>query len=528
MRVRFLMPLLLVAAASGQTITTFAGTGLAGYQGDHGPASQAEINRVVGLASDASGNIYLADQNNNVVRKVDTSGVITTFAGTGAASFSGDTGQATAATLSGPTGVCVGPSGDVFVNDLGNHRVRKIAAGSGIITTVAGSGSALSFGDGGQATAAGMNIPIRCAVDSGGNLYIVDQGAYAIRKVTPAGVISTFAGVNNTPGFSGDNGPAAAALMNNPTAASFDSAGNMYVSDQFNHRIRKIDTNGVITTFAGNGTGTFAGDNGLATSASLNYPGETAMDSAGNLFIVDSANEVVREVSAAGIISTVAGVPGTTGSGGDGGPPRSAQFNNPFALALDPLGNLYIGDINNNRVQEIVSLASGPPACTYSLSSGGQAFPAAGGNGSVNITAGTGCVWTISNLPTWIVVTGVPTGGGSGTVTYQVGSNAGGDRSIILTGNGLSYTVEQEAVSISGLSVIGTMAHLAAEENWTTTFTLVNKGAAPVTSRLSFSAMRSTHGQRSADAALDVPAAGRRTRHCWRRRSTGPSPRTRP
>ncbi len=486
MQCRLFLPLLVAAVASGQTITNFAGNGLPGYQGDHGPATQAEINRVVGLATDAAGNIYLADQNNNVVRKVDTGGVITTFAGTGAAGFGGDTGQATQATLSGPTGVCVGPAGDVFVNDLTNHRVRKIAAGSGIITTVAGSGSALSFGDGGAATSAGMFLPIRCAVDSGGNLYIVDQGAHVIRKVTPAGIISTFAGINNAAGFSGDNGPAAAAQMNNPTAASFDAAGNMYVSDQFNHRVRKIDTNGMITTVAGNGTATFGGDNGPATSASLNFPGETAMDSAGNLFIADPGNQVIRKVTAAGIISTVAGVPGIIGGGGDGGPPLSAQFNNPFPLTLDPLGNLYVGDIGNNRVRKIVSLASGPPPCTYSLSSGGQTFPAAGGNGSVNITAGAGCVWTIANLPTWIVITGSPATGGSGTVSYQVAPNGGGDRSVILTGNGLSYTVEQEAVSISGLNVIGTMAHLAAQENWTSTFTLVNKSLAPTTARLSF------------------------------------------
>src|SRR5271168_4304501 len=200
MQCRLIWPLLVAAVASGQTITDFAGNATPGYQGDNGPAKQAEVNRVVGLASDAAGNIYLADQNNNVVRKVNTSGIITTFAGIGVAGFGGDTGLATAASLSGPTGVCVGPAGDVYVNDQSNHRVRKIAAGTGIITTVAGSGSALSFGDGGPATSAGMVIPIRCAVDAGGNLYIVDQGAFVIRKVTPAGVISTFAGINNSQG----------------------------------------------------------------------------------------------------------------------------------------------------------------------------------------------------------------------------------------------------------------------------------------------------------------------------------------
>ena len=256
MNCRLIWPLLIAAIASGQTITDFAGNGFAGYTGDNGAATQAEVNDVVGLAADAAGNIYLADQNNYVVRKVDTSGIITTFAGVGAPGFSGDTGLATAAKLNLPTGVCVGPSGVVYVNDQGNHRVRAIAT-NGIITTVAGNGTTVSTGDGGQATSAGMVIPIRCAVDSIGNLYIVDQGAYVIRRVnTGTGVITTFAG-NNVPGFSGDNGPATSAQMNNPTAASFDASGNLYVTDQFNHRIRKIDTNGIITTVAGNGVATF-------------------------------------------------------------------------------------------------------------------------------------------------------------------------------------------------------------------------------------------------------------------------------
>src|SRR6185369_15024105 len=186
--------LLLATLASGQTISNFAGNGAAGYAGDTGPATQAKINRVVGLATDAAGNVYMADQNNNVVRKVDTSGTITTFAGTGAQGFSGDNGPATQALLNGPLGVCVAPSGVVYVNDQGNHRVRAIST-NGTITTVAGSSTALSFGDGSPATSAGMVIPIRCAVDQNGNLYIVDQGAHNIRKVNTSGIISTFAGI---------------------------------------------------------------------------------------------------------------------------------------------------------------------------------------------------------------------------------------------------------------------------------------------------------------------------------------------
>ncbi len=484
MQYRLIWPLLFAALASGQTIANFAGNGTPGYQGDNGPAVQAQVGTVTGLAADAAGNIYLADQSNDVVRRVDTNGIITTFAGVGAPGFGGDTGPATLAKLNAPQGVCTAPSGVVYVTDAGNHRVREVAT-NGTMSTAAGNGSAVSSGDGGPAISAGLNLPVRCAVDSAGNLYIVDQGAHVIRMVIIAtGVITTFAGVNNTAGFIGDGGPATAAQMNNPAAAAFDTSGNLYVTDQANQRIRKIDTNGIITTVAGNGAAKFAGDLGDAKSASLNFPGEIAIDPLGNLFVADTSNQVIREVTALGVISTVAGIPGAAGIGNGFGP-LSAQFTNPLALARDPLGNLYVDD-DTHRVRKIASLASGPPSCTYSLSAGGQAFPAAGGNGSVNITTAPGCQWTITDIPSWITITGIPPNGGNGPVTYEVVRNGAGDRSIVLTGNGLSYTVEQEAASLPGTILVGTMAHLAAEENWTTTFTLVNNNVVPATARLSF------------------------------------------
>ena len=481
---RLIWPFLLAAVAFGQTITNFAGNGTVGYQGDNGPATAAQIDKVVGLAADAAGNIYLADQTNHVVRKVDTSGIITTFAGAGAAGFSGDSGLATHAKLNGPQGICTAPSGVVYVTDTGNHRVRAVST-NGNITTVAGNGSTVSNGDSGLATSAGLNLPVRCAVDASGNLYIVDQGASVIRKVTIAtGVITTFAGVNNSPGFNGDQGPAVAAQMNNPVAAILDESGNLFVSDQGNQRIRKIDTNGIISTVAGNGVAAFAGDLGDAKSASLNSPGEIAVDPLDNLFITDTSNQVIREVTAAGAILTVAGIPGSAGSGNGFGP-LSAQFTNPLALTRDPVGNLYVSD-DNHRVRKLASLTSGPPSCTYSLSWDGQAFPPAGGTGSVNITAGAGCVWVIPNIPSWIVITGYPPNGGSGTVTYEVTHNAAGERSVTLTGNGLSYTIEQGAAALPGTLLVGSMAHLAAQENWTSTITLINKNVVPATARLSF------------------------------------------
>ncbi|HXB73149.1 MAG TPA: hypothetical protein VNY05_33235 [Candidatus Acidoferrales bacterium] len=355
MHTRLVLPLLAAAMASGQTITTFAGNGTAGFSGDGQQAAQAMINRVVGLVADAAGNIYLAEELNNRVRKVDTNGVITTFAGTGTAGFSGDNGPALQAQLSGPLGLCVAPSGDIYVTDQGNKRVRKISP-SGTITTVAGNGFGVSGGDGGPATSAGMVIPIRCAVDQNSNLFIVDQGAHVIRKVNADNLISTYAGT--TQGFSGDGGLATQAAMNNPTAAAVDAAGNLYVSDQVNQRIRRIDASTLtITTVAGTGSAGYSGDGGSAISASLNFPGGVVVDSSGELFIVDSTNNRVRKVSG-GIISLVAGT-GTPGFAGDRGPALQAQFNNPFAITLDKAGNLYVGDIANNRVRIISGAVGG-------------------------------------------------------------------------------------------------------------------------------------------------------------------------
>ena len=185
-----------------------------------------------------------------------------------------------------------------------------------------------------------------------------------------------------------------------------------------------------------------------------------------------------------GIITTVAGTPATVGTNGDGGPPSQAQFNNPFALTLDPAANLYVGDIGNNRVREITGLATASSPCTYTLNSGGQAFSAAAGSGSITITTGIGCPWSMSGAPLWI--TGATSGSGNGTLTYQVVQNVGADRSITVTVAGLLFSIEQEAGSITGLNFIGSMPHIAAEENWTTLFTLVNKTPSSAEARLSF------------------------------------------
>ena len=286
----------------------------------------------MGLATDASGNLYAAEELSNRVRKIDVNGIITTLAGTGSSGFSGDGGPEAQAQLNAPLGVCVDPSQNVYINDFGNKRVRKISS-NGTITTIAGTGAAMHGGDGGPALSAGFVIPIRCAVDRNSNLYIADQGAHRVRRIDPNGIITTYAGTGSQ-GFSGDGGPAAAAALNNPTALATDSSGNLYITDQANHRIRRVDTGGTIQTVAFNGSSSYGGDGGPATSASSSFPGSVAIDGAGSLLIVDSLANRLRKVTG-GTITTVAGS-GSSGFGGDNGPALQAMFNGPFAVPSTP------------------------------------------------------------------------------------------------------------------------------------------------------------------------------------------------
>jgi uncharacterized protein (TIGR03437 family) len=362
MGLRFAVVVLTVnCSVWAQQISTVAGNGTPGYSGDGGPATQAEINTEVSVATDLYGNLYIADQNNNRIRKVNSAGIITTIAGNGAAGFSGDGGPATQATLNSPTGVCTDSAGDLYFNDVGNYRVRKIDT-SGNITTVAGNGVQGSTGDGGPATEASMWIPIRCAIDSSNNLYITDQSGQKIRKVTPAGIISTVAGTGAGAGshsigsYSGDGGPATEANLNNPTALTVDSAGNIYFTDQYNQRIRKVATSGVITTIAGTGTAGYSGDGGPATAAQVNYPCGLIVDQNGDIYFADDLNFRVRKISQ-GTITTVAGN-GTQGYTGDGGPATQAELNGQVGVALDPPGNLYIADSGNNAIRKVGSLGA--------------------------------------------------------------------------------------------------------------------------------------------------------------------------
>ena len=308
-----------MSVSGSSTITTVAGIGTGGYSGDGGQATSAQLYDPFAVAVDAQGSLYISDTSNHRVRKV-SNGVITTVAGTGTKGYSGDGGQATSAQLYYPEGIAVDGQGNVYIADEYNHRIRKVTP-DGIITTVAGTGTLGYSGDGGQATSAQLNYPYGVAVDGQGNVYIADDDNNRIRKVTTDGIITTVAGTG-TAGDTGDGGQATSAQIYDPYAVAVDAQGNLYIGEDSGHRVRKV-SGGVITTVAGTGTKGFSGDGGQATSAQLYYPDGVAVDAAGNLYIADEYNHRIRKVSG-GIITTVAGT-GTEGFSGDGGPAISAQ-----------------------------------------------------------------------------------------------------------------------------------------------------------------------------------------------------------
>jgi hypothetical protein len=348
-------------------MSTFAGTGVSGYSGDGGPATSAELVSPYAVAIDSAGNIYTADYGGNRVRKITPAGIISTFAGTGAGSSTGDGGLATSATLNGPNGVALDSAGNVYIGEEHGARVRKVTT-AGIISTVAGNGTQGYSGDGGPATSAELTDPENITVDSSGNLYIADTYGNRIRKVNTSGTISTFAGTG-TAGYNGDNIAATSAQLSAPYDVITDTSGNVYISDTNNNRVRKVSASGIITTIAGTGTASFGGDGGAATSAYINGAIQISMDTSGNLYIADQSNHRIRKVNSSGIISTIAGN-GVNGYSGDGGPALNAEMKNVEGVVTDPSGNVYIGDGGNSVLRKITYQATAPAVATPTFALG--------------------------------------------------------------------------------------------------------------------------------------------------------------
>ena len=432
----------ILTVTPSRTANTTAGTGTVGYTGDTDPAA---------AAYDSNGNLYLADANNHVIREVSTTGIITTIAGSGIEGYSGDGVAATAAQLDTPTGIAVDASGNVYIADSHNHRLRKVSGGT--ITTIAGTGAPGYSGDNGVATAAQLSLPSAVAVDLNGNVYIADTNNQRIRKISGT-TITTIAG-DGEELYAGDGAAATAAVLDMPTGVAVDSSGNVYIADRHNQRVRMIAPTGTISTIAGSGapgfSGSFSGDGASASAATLAKPSGVSVDGAGNLYIADTDNQRIRQVSG----TTIATVVGSDqqGFGGDGGPATSAILNSPRAAATDTSGNLTIADRLNGRLRvaalPTLTFASGGvgiPSTSQSVTLAntgsasitvasivftGSFTTATGGSCStapITLAPNTSCTQNIAFLP---AASGIANGsvvfGGTGVVPQR----------ILLTGNGV-------------------------------------------------------------------------------------------
>jgi sugar lactone lactonase YvrE len=345
-----------------------------GFSGDGGPASSAQLYHPRAVAFDGQGNTYIADTLNQRIRRIDAGGTITSVAGNGTEGFGGDGGPATGAAMSQPHGVAVDAAGDLYIADSANHRIRRVDR-QGVVTTVAGNGTPGATGDDGPAAAALVKDPKTIATDaSGKHLFIADAGNNRIRRIDlESGVISTVAGVTKA-GASGDGGPAVRAQLNSPRGLTVAADGALYIADTDNHRIRKVNADGTITTLAGTGTAGFSGDGGPANQAQLNDPRAVAVDGSGNIFVGEELGQRIRRIDASGTITTIAGN-GTAGFAGDGGPAHAAQLDHIRALGLDSDGDLWIADTFNNRVRVIASPAGAGTAPTSSSTTTTTAAP---------------------------------------------------------------------------------------------------------------------------------------------------------
>ena len=426
-------------------IGTLAGTGLSDHVGDGGPAVAAQFRFPRSLALDPTGNIYVVDTRSHRVRRIDTAGEISTFAGTGEDGDSGDGGPATEAQLCFPAAVAVDSDGNVFVADSWNHRIRKIDI-DGIITTIAGTGAPRTGGDGGPATEAQIAHPAAVALDRSGNLYVAEARSHRIRRIDADGTITTLAGTG-VAGYRGDGGPASRSRLAYPAGIAVGPAGSVYVADSWNHRIRRILPSGVISTVAGTGERGDGGDGGPALQAQIAYPVAVASDTKGNLFVVsfvpDRGNHRIRKIDAGGTISAFAG-DGVQGYGGDGDPAPAARLAYPLGVAADTEGNVYIADSQNARIRIVrpglqVRLTMGASGESVTLVVGAGGVLRRGGqpvpDGS-EVMAGNGNTYALTKSSAGAVVAtyvpetqAVPLRGGDVTIsrdedgTWRIGEN---------------------------------------------------------------------------------------------------------
>jgi hypothetical protein len=320
---------------------------LAGSAGSAGSADGGVVARFSfpgGVATDGGGNVYVADSRNHTIRKITLAGVVTTLAGTAGASGSTDATGA-AARFNFPSGVATDSAGNVYVADSRNHTIRKITP-AGVVTTLAGTAGASGSTDA-TGAAARFNLPSGAATDSAGNVYVADTYNYTIRKITPAGVVTTLAGTAGASGSTDATG--AAARFNYPFGVATDSAGNVYVGDSSNHTIRKITPAGVVSTLAGSAGSAGSADGGVV--ARFSFPTEVATDSAGNVYVADSDNGTIRKITPAGVVTTLAGTAGASGSTDATG--AAARFHFPYGVATDTTGNVYVADSNNGTIRKI-------------------------------------------------------------------------------------------------------------------------------------------------------------------------------
>ena len=465
------------------------------------PATGVVLNYPYGLADDSSGNVYVNDSHNFMVREdVKSTGLVNFFAGDGIAGYTGDGGAATSAELNYNYGVAKSSTGTVYIADTNNCLLRQVNTG-GTISTFAGlvvSGSARcgSAGDGGPATSAELYYPYGTAVDSKGNVYIAEYYNYAVRKVT-SGTITTIAGILGVNGYSGDGGPATSALLNAPTAVAVDPAGNVFIADYNNCRVREVNAaTGIITTVAGNGACSFTGD-GVAVENGVPYPQGIAVDANDNLFIGDYYNRV-RWVSPSGIMTTIAGT-GTAGYNGDGGLATLALLYEPTGVALDPSGNILVSDYNNFRVRSISAfpaLGTSTGSLAFGLTNVGStsspqtltlsAFgPVTINNisASTNFSEADDCPAALTNGTTCAMyVYFVPTASGSLNGNITVDTNGffnqvstvnltGLGSAIELTGSPLSFGNQQVSTTSAAKSVTVTNAGTSAITMGTITLT---------------------------------------------------------